>query len=83
MMKQMVRLFPLKQQNFDSLFTFFSNSMFVFIELRLEFLCFGNNSLDRSPPQLPPLKQSLFFVLSVFADGGAEELRTEVASDGY
>lgn len=66
-------------------FTFhlLSNSMFVFIELWLEFLCFGNNRLDRSPLPLPPLKQSLFFVLSVFGDGAVEELLIEVASDGY
>lgn len=48
MMKEMGRLFSLQQQNFDSLFTFFFNSLFIFIEHWFEFLCFGNNSLDRS-----------------------------------
>lgn len=48
MMKEMVRLFSLRQQNFDSLFTFFFNSLFIFIEHWFEFLCFGNNSHDRS-----------------------------------
>lgn len=87
MMKQKIRLFSLKQQNLHSLFTFFFNRLFIFIEHRLEFLCFGNNRLDRSsrcsPPPLPPLKLSLFFVLSVFGSGGEEELLKEVAGDSY
>lgn len=87
MMEQMVRLFFLRQQNLHSLFTFFFNSLFIFIELWLKFLYFGNNRLDHSSgcssPLLSPLKQSLFFVLSVFGSGGVGELLTEVASGGY
>lgn len=87
MMEHTVRLFSLRQQNFHSLFTFFFNSLFIFIELWLEFLYFGNNKVDRSsscsPPTVSPLKQSLFFVLSVFGSGGVEELLREVTSGGY
>lgn len=86
-MEQIVRLFTLRQQNFHSLFTFFFNRLFIFIELWLQFLYFGNNRLDHSsgcsPPPVSLLKQSLFFVLSVFGSGGVEELPREVTSGGY
>jgi len=81
-MKQTVRLFFLRQQNFHSLFTFFFNSLFIFIERWLEFLCFGNNRLDRysflglfSPTTATSEAKSVFctFYVWKWGSGGAAD----------